>query len=48
MLGIIDSFEIDGLVYIVTRYEAGGDLASYPELIGLEHLSEAQVFQIFI
>ena len=41
MLEIVDTFEFDGSVHIVSKYEAGGDLASYGELIGQEYLSEA-------
>ena len=48
MLGIVDSFEIDGSVHIVTRFEAGGDLSDYAEARGQQYLSEAQALRIFI
>ena len=47
MLGVIDSFELEGRMYMVTGFEAGGDLADFPEAIGQEYLSEAQVLHIF-
>ena len=34
VLGILDTFETDGNVYIVTKYEAGGDLANYADARG--------------
>ena len=48
MLGIVDSFEEDESVHIVTRYEAGGDLADYAEKLGQQYLSETQAQEIFI
>ena len=48
MLGIVDSFEFGGNVYIVTKYEAGGDLADYAESRGQAYLIEEQALQIFI
>ena len=41
MLGIVDSFEVEGRVYIVTGYEAGGDLADFSDARGQVHLTEA-------
>ena len=40
MLGIVDFFEFGGNVYIVTKYEAGGDLADYAESRGQAYLIE--------
>ena len=40
MLGVVDCFEFGGNVYIVTKYEAGGDLADYAEAIGQAFLTE--------
>ena len=48
MLGIVDFFEFDGSVYIVTKYEAGGDLVDYAEARGKAHLSEKQTQQLFV
>ena len=42
MLGIIDCFEFDGKVFIVTKYAAGGDLADYAEARGQSNLTEVQ------
>ena len=47
VLGILDSFEVDGYVYIVTKYEAGGDLADYAEARGQSNLTEVQAQRIF-
>ena len=48
MLDIIDFFEEDGNVHIVTSYKAGGDLADYPVSLGKKYLSELQVMHIFL
>ena len=48
MLDILDSFEIDESVHIVTKYESGGDLLDYLEACGQEYLHEAQALQIFL
>ena len=48
VLGILDSFEHGGNVYIVTKYEAGGDLSDYAESRGQAHLKEEQAMRIFI
>ena len=47
VLGILDSFEVDGNVYIVTKYEAGGDLADYADARGQSNLTEVQAQHIF-
>ena len=48
MLGIVDSFEFDGSFYIVTKYEAGGDLLDYAVAHGKAYLSEKQAQRIFV
>ena len=47
MLEIIDCFEFDGKVFIVTKYAAGGDLADYAEARGQSNLTEVQAQDIF-
>ena len=47
MLGIIDHFNIDGYVYIVTGRASGGDLVDYMDALGLAHLSEEHAAYIF-
>ena len=47
MLRIVDFFEVEGSVYIVTGYEAGGDLAEFADARGQVHLTEAQALHIF-
>ena len=44
----MDSFEFDGSVYIVTKYEAGGDLVQYVEARGQAYLTEEQARKIFV
>ena len=48
VLAIVDFFEENGSVHIVTKYKAGGNLADYSVSLGKEILSEEQVLQIFL
>ena len=47
MLGVADYFQIDHTAYIVTNFQAGGDLLSYMQALGKAFLSEELVLHIF-
>ena len=47
MLGITDHFVVSNTHYIVTKYEAGGDLCAYMKAQSQERLSESQALYIF-
>ena len=47
MLGVVDHFETDDFVYIVTKKAAGGDLLEYIAALGQNYLSEDHAQYLF-
>ena len=48
MLGIADHFQIDDTVYIVTKWQSGGDLLTYMSARGETYLTEELALHIFV